>query len=168
MRDNQRNFTDRLLKSLKPKDTRYAYYDESNPGLAFVVHPTGRKVWRYVFTVGGRQGKRDQVTIGSFPAWSLSQARTRYKTLRRLVDRGVNPAQLKRESKTTKSSEKTLNELVDDYFTSRQFKALSGEHRKAVTSAIKRDILPTLGERKGRDVADYLDYIDFSRRQIGT
>src|SRR5690606_32756351 len=58
------------------EDKPYALTDGG--GLYLEILPTGTKVWRYKFHYNGR---RDEITIGSYPAVSLKDARQRYAEL---------------------------------------------------------------------------------------
>ena len=62
--------TDTRLRALKPKDRPYKVTDER--GLYVEVTPTGGKLWRFRYRIGGAQKK---LCIGSYPEISLKQAR---------------------------------------------------------------------------------------------
>lgn len=62
--------TDTRLRALKPKDKPYKVTDER--GLYVEVTPTGGKLWRFRYRIGGAQKK---LCIGSYPDISLKQAR---------------------------------------------------------------------------------------------
>jgi hypothetical protein len=51
--------------------------------------PSGTKAWRYQYHLNG---KREKVTIGSYPVFTIKQARDRHEELRALVDRGDEAA----------------------------------------------------------------------------
>ena len=54
--------TDTRLRALKPKDKPYKVTDER--GLYVEVTPTGSKLWRFRYRIGGAQKK---LCIGSYP-----------------------------------------------------------------------------------------------------
>lgn len=64
--------TDALIRSLKPKDKRYDVYDASQPGFGVRVATSGALSWVLLTREGGR---RKRVTLGGYPAMSLSKAR---------------------------------------------------------------------------------------------
>ena len=64
--------TDALIRSLKPKDKRYDVYDASQPGFGVRVATSGALSWVLLTREGGR---RKRVTLGGYPAISLSKAR---------------------------------------------------------------------------------------------
>jgi integrase len=64
--------SDRHIKSLKAKTSRYDVRDAALPGLAIRVNSDGTKVWSVVVSRGG---KRQRVTFGRYPDISLAEAR---------------------------------------------------------------------------------------------
>ena len=86
--------TDTRLRALKPKDKPYKVTDER--GLYVEVTPTGGKLWRFRYRIGGAQKK---LCIGSYPDISLKQARDEAYEARRAVASGGDPAFEKRKRK---------------------------------------------------------------------
>lgn len=74
------------IDAAKPKEKPYPLTDGG--GLFLEVLPTGTKVWRYKFHF---QGRRDKITIGKYPAFSLKDARRIHEELQMAVQRGENP-----------------------------------------------------------------------------
>jgi integrase len=65
-------------------------YPDKVRGLNILVTAGGWRGFVLRYRVAGRQR---QMTIGEFPAWSISAARARALELRRLVDQGIDPLQ---------------------------------------------------------------------------
>jgi Arm DNA-binding domain len=86
------NYTLRPLTidNAKPREKAYALTDGG--GLLLEVLPSGTKTWRYKYHLNG---KREKVTIGSYPAFTIKQARDRHEELRTLVEHGESPARSK-------------------------------------------------------------------------
>lgn len=57
-------------------------------GLTLYVPPTGAKVWRYRYRLGG---KEQILTVGAYPDVSLEHARVAHRAARWLVARGIHP-----------------------------------------------------------------------------
>ncbi len=74
------------IKALKPKDKKYRVTD--GQGLMLEISPSGKKRWLYRFT---QNGKRKTLTIGHYPAVSLSEARKARIELEGLIQKGLNP-----------------------------------------------------------------------------
>ncbi|APR06267.1 tyrosine-type recombinase/integrase [Thauera chlorobenzoica] len=83
--------SDAKLRNLKPRSERYQEADEG--GLFIEVMPGGAKVWRLRYRLAGKQEK---VTLGDYPAYSLSEARTWRDDCKALSGRGLSPMALKR------------------------------------------------------------------------
>lgn len=69
-----------------------AYALTDGDGLLIEVMPSGAKTWRYKYHLNG---KREKVTIGSYPAFTIKQARDRHEELRAMVAHGESPAKSK-------------------------------------------------------------------------
>ena len=71
-----------------------SYFDTTVTGLALRVTPAGGKLWAFVYRVHGRGPQ--WMKLGSYPALTLLQARTKAKAQRRIVDEKRDPiAELK-------------------------------------------------------------------------
>jgi integrase len=80
-----------VIDNAKPREKAYSLTDGG--GLLVEVLPSGSKVWRFKYHLDGR---REKVTLGSYPALTLKGARDRHEELRAMVDRGESPAKTKR------------------------------------------------------------------------
>jgi hypothetical protein len=61
------------IRALQPREARYSVAD--GKGLVLEVMPTGKKVWRFRYTLNGR--RQPMVTIGDYQLMSLRVARAR-------------------------------------------------------------------------------------------
>jgi hypothetical protein len=85
--------TDMTIKALT-KPGRYT--DDQTMGLHLWVKDTGRKYWNLRYTcAGGRKG----IGLGAYPEVSLKQARIRAVEQRSLINKGVDPMQVKNAPK---------------------------------------------------------------------
>ena len=78
------------------KSEEKAYKLADSGGLFLLVQPTGAKLWRYKFRLGGIEGLD---ALGSYPEVTLAEARKAHSESRRLVAAGVNPVTARRERK---------------------------------------------------------------------
>lgn len=86
--------TDRFVAGLKAS-VRTSYFDTKTAGLALRVSPKGVKTWAFVYRGGGRAPQ--WVTLGTYPALSLADARAQALDKRHAVDvEGRDPAAEKR------------------------------------------------------------------------
>lgn len=83
------------IDNAKPREKAYALTDGG--GLQLEVLPSGSKTWRFKYHLNS---KREKVTIGAYPAFTIKQARVRHEELRAQVERGQSPAKAKRALST--------------------------------------------------------------------
>lgn len=112
--------TDALVKSVSPPPTGILeLWDERCPGLCLRVMPTGRKVWSLRYRpIGSAKNKR--LSLGTYPALSLSKARVEANVTRGLVRKGGDPAKERADRKSRVQVEEatpllTFNRLSDLY-----------------------------------------------------
>ena len=152
------NLTDRALRALKPKadGSQRELFDGDARGLSARCSTSGGVTWCFSYTSPVTR-KRRRLTIGSYPAWTLADARARARDLRRTVEAGGDPI----DDAKAKARRMTVAQLVERYLA-----AIETTHRdhKRVRRSIERDVLPVLGDRpaedvKRRDIISILDTI---------
>ncbi len=79
-------FTDRYLKSLKPKEKQY--YVREQRGFAVRILPSGIKTFLYIYTINGI---RRQQNLGNYPHVSLADAHEKYLAAAKLLANGIDP-----------------------------------------------------------------------------
>ena len=99
--------TDRFIQHAKPREERTEYFDEAVRGLALRVSESGVKSWCFHHTIGGT---RKRLTLGTYPATSLSKARTLATEAKGLVEEGKDPSTIRT------ASENTFKAICDEYF----------------------------------------------------
>lgn len=86
----------RVAKLRCPANKPQAFlWDKDAPGLGVRVTPNGKP--SFIFQ-GVYAGKDVRITIGSPKAWRIPAARERARELQRMIDRGHDPRDLKREA----------------------------------------------------------------------
>ena len=91
---DRKALTDATLKALKAKSKSYKLSDPAIPGLRVVVYPTGKRVFRLSYRF---HGKEQLITLGTYPEFTLAEAREATLNAKRHVAHGENPAALKRD-----------------------------------------------------------------------
>ena len=86
--------SDAKIRNLKPKPKTYKVADFD--GLYIAVNPSGSKLWRFKYRLGG---KEKLLSIGVYPAISLAQARQARDAARAAVAAGNDPSKAKQEDK---------------------------------------------------------------------
>ena len=143
--------TDHRIKALKPGDKPVKHSDGG--GLYLFVTPAGAKVWRMSYRV---DKKPQTATFGPYPLVTLAEARVKRDDAKRAMLNGapVKPVPAKVPTSIT------LQKACDAYFLTR--KDLSPSYLMNFENALKRHILPVLGDRpvRGLTRADVLDALN--------
>jgi len=133
---------DTRIKALKPKASRYSVSDGG--GLVLEVMASGAKIWRYRYSLHGKQ--QPVVTIGEYPATSLMAARERARRYAEIVAGGVSPVA---DAKKDRGAVKSLNTVRDfgAYWTEQQLSDKSGEYQRTTSRALEKDVYPAIGNK---------------------
>lgn len=82
------------IKNAQPREKEYVMSDGA--GLVVLIKPCGAKLWRYRYSLNG---KKQKLSLGSYPEISLAQARVRAADARAKVAQGISPVTERRELK---------------------------------------------------------------------
>lgn len=149
----KKSFTDAAVKRLRaPAEGQQDIFDQGYPGLALRVSYGGRKAWTYFYRYGS---KLKRLSLGTYPAMSLAEAREAWRKAKEARDAGKDPAaERKRETGAT-DFEGVLAEWL------KRDQAGNRSH-KAVKRLIDKDATPAWGGRLIGDIGrrDILDVID--------
>jgi integrase len=86
--------SDSGILELKPSAKPYKVRDSE--GLYLEVRPTGARLWRYRYRLGG---KENMFAIGAHPEVKVTEARRVRDEARRLVRQGINPSHHRKEQR---------------------------------------------------------------------
>ena len=169
--------TDTKLRGLKPKDKAYQVADDG--GLFVEVMPGGAKPWRLRYRL---HGKQEKVTLGEYPAYTLSDARRWRDECILLVKRGLSPMALKRGDPIPQDAAPIVKELAQSFIGEwcmsirRKLEAKAAEAKAASTveafawrwfaevvepgntnprnikRVLEKDVIPTIGAKQLEDV----------------
>ena len=137
------NFTARSIEALRASYKREEYWDDSFPGFGLRVSIDGRKSWTYFYRVNGRLRR---LTIGSFPALSLADARQRALEAQYAITKGLDPAL---EKQVHRNAE-TFQELVEIYI--ERHAKVKKKSWKEDNRILNREFMPSLRHWKAVDV----------------
>ena len=70
-------------------------------GLHLLIEPHGSTKWRGRYRFGGR---KKMIALGTYPATSHADARTRRDQARTLIEKGIDPSDQRREDKAVKAA----------------------------------------------------------------
>ena len=161
-----KNLTAAAVEKLRPDPgKRLEIPDGVVDGLYLVIQPSGTRGWafRYRFPVGGKV-KNHKITIGSYPALGLADAREEAGKLRRAVETGNNPKHIQARERAD-ARERALNTfgLVVVAFTVRYAKRHTRSWRQT-KGILRKHVVPVWKDRPidgitRRDVIELLDGI---------
>ena len=154
------HLSDAIVKRLTPpaKGNKVTWDDEV-PGFGARITAAGAKAFVYNYRTKGT-GQQRRVTIGQFPSWSTSAARTKAKELRRLVDSGADPRGDLEEERSASTMADLIERFKDEYLPRRRPATI-----KAYRGMLAKHIGPHFGQfAKVSDVT--YSYIDALHRRV--
>lgn len=131
------------IKAAKSADKDYKLSDEK--GLYLFIKSTGSKLWRVAYRFDGKQ---KTLSLGTYPVVTLADARAKHLEARKLLDRGLDPSEVKKTARTaridalTNSFEAIAREWV---LVAKQGKVASYQHN--TMRRLEIHLLPWLGKR---------------------
>src|SRR3984893_2324748 len=145
--------TKRTLDAAKPRADRYFIWCGSLPGFGARIYPSGRKVFVAQVRVGRSQRR---VTIGTFGAFTVEQARKRAEEVLRAAAEGRDPQREKADARAAI----TVAELCDEYLTAARAGLVMTRFRRPKRPAtvaidegrVSRHIVPLIGKKPARDL----------------
>jgi len=127
--------TNTALRNAKPGPKQRKLFDEK--GLFVIVTPNGGKWWRFRYRFGGGE---KLLSLGTYPEVSLKEARERRDKARKLLAKGINPAEVRQRGKEAETFEEVARELFE-----KKHPTLSESYARDIESRFDRDIFPYLG-----------------------
>ncbi|UDW84067.1 integrase arm-type DNA-binding domain-containing protein [Pasteurella canis] len=140
-----KRLTNTEVEKVKAKDKEYTLAD--GDGLFLLVLPSGTKSWRFNY-YRPFTGKRTKCSLGSYPAVSLSQARTKREEYRALLAQNIDPQQ--EEQRLQQEAESRIRDtfyvVAESYFNGiYQSKAKNPETREKNWKRLENHIFPHIG-----------------------
>jgi integrase len=156
--------TSKAVENATAGVTRREIADRGARGLYLLVQPSGLKSWACRYRVDGKPVK---LTIGSFPAVSLAEARQLAATALADVARGNDPAAAKREAKKDHGQD-TVERLAAMFIEQHVRRKTRKGTQIGVEATFRREVLPVWGSRpitdiRRRDIADLVNAIAMTR-----
>lgn len=133
---------DTRIKALRAQDKRYFVSDGG--GLALEIMTSGSKVWRYRYSLHGKQ--QPLVTIGDYPAIGLQDAREKARRYAEVVSKGISPVA---DARRERGAQKRLDsvKIFADHWFEAELAGKSATYRTATRRALDKDILPLIGNK---------------------
>jgi integrase len=140
-----RKFTDKFIAAQRPRAERYEKWEGGGFGVR--VSPRG-KAWVWVYRY---QGRPRRMTLGSYPAIGLADARIKLAEARKLLERGIDPGDADVQQRKAERVAETVEELAEAYLEkwARPRKRSAAEDERI----LRKDVLPAWRRRKAKDIA---------------
>ena len=104
-------FSKRYLESLQPTGKIYSVKDEKTPGLILMVTPKGAKTF---YSYRWLAGRPERIKIGTFPAFTVDQARAKANEINGAIARDGNPASVKRAIRAEPSFREVFDRFIKE------------------------------------------------------
>ncbi|HCZ9593599.1 TPA: tyrosine-type recombinase/integrase, partial [Vibrio cholerae] len=138
-----KSLTDKQISNAKPQDKEYTLFDGN--GLRLRVKPNGTKTWLFNYT-RPHNGKRANMTFGSYPSLSLTNARKKALGAIETLQTGIDP-QVKLKNQQTIEQQRllsTLAEVTNSWLTVKSA-TISEKTKVNLQRALNLHLLPKLG-----------------------
>lgn len=134
----------------KAKGAEKPYKMQDGGGLHLYVTPSGTKSWRYRYEF---QGKEKSLSIGQYPAVSLSDARSTRDSAREAVRTGRDPSLLKKQAKlhVVATSQETFEVVAREWHGLMKGTWAVG-HAQRVLGSLEESIFPEIGPLPIREI----------------
>lgn len=129
--------TDAQCRAAKPAEKAQKLFDGG--GLHLFVSPKGAKVWRVAYRLAGRP---QTMSLGAYPAVSLSAARSKRDELKTQLRDGADPAAPRKAQRTSKT---TFKAACEAYWHGR--KDLTDQYRENALRGLELHLWPALGAK---------------------
>ncbi len=159
----RRAISDAALRNAKPEEKPYKI--AVGGGLYLEVMPSGSKLWRWKYRIGG---KENRYAMGSYPDLSLKEAREEAENARKLVKQGIHPAQQKRLNRIKSGLEQanTFEAVAKEWLALKDWEEVTKKRR---LDMLKRVVFPLIGKLPMRHIAPahILDILNKSAKANG-
>lgn len=127
-------------------------------GLVLEARPTGSGWWRLRYWIDSRE---KMLSLGTYPATSLRDARAKRDEARKLIAAGVNPSERRKEAKRARAARAAAEKAIADgvaapgsfEFVAREWSEtvhsgrVSVDHAERTLTRLVQDVFPWLGAR---------------------
>ncbi len=142
-------FTDRQVAALKPKNERYEIREPGRTGLGVRVTPRGEKSWAFMYRFDRKQKR---MTLGAYPAMSLSRAHRALAEAKDKLRNGIDPGAELAEAREAERNAETVAELAAEYIERHAKPNIKPDGVKECVRVLTREVLPYIGKLKVRDI----------------
>jgi integrase len=143
-----KTLTTTAVDAIRPSKAREEISDAKITGLKLIVQPSGSKSWAFRYSFAGQRRK---LTIGSYPAIGVADARQKALEAASQVEKGVDPGATKAAAKHAVPNVDGLIETVADAFVELYAKPNLRSWQE-VQRKLAQDVLPLWAGRRFEDI----------------
>lgn len=134
-----RGVSDTRLRAAKAQGKPYKI--SCGGGLYLEVMPSGSKLWRWKYRLGG---KENRFALGSYPHTLLREAREQSEAARKLVEEGVHPSHQKKIDKVRAGHERanTFQLIAEEWLATKDWESITKDRRLKM---LERLVFPRIG-----------------------
>ena len=134
------SLTDLQVQKLKPQAKQYTKFDGN--GLYILITPAGGKLWRFKYNF---EGKQNLLAFGHYPETSLSEARDKRIAARKLLEKGIDPAAVRKAEKDDAVKQAETFEVIAREWHEKFKPAWSEGHAKTTLDRLEDYVFPIIG-----------------------
>lgn len=135
------------VRNAKPEKTPYKLFD--GQGLFLLVTPSGGKLWQLKYRFDNKEKK---LSLGSYPAIAMADARKKRDEARRYISNGVDPGAIRKAQKEAKTQAKETFEVIAREWHWKFKPTWTEGHAVTIMSRLERDLFPWIGSIPINDV----------------
>jgi len=112
-------------------------------GLFLLVAPSGGKWWRFRYRF---EGKHKLLSLGTYPAVTLKDARVKRDEMRRLLAAGIDPGQARKAEKAARGDANSFEAVAREWI-GKYAPTWAESHASKIIRRLERDVFPWIGAR---------------------
>ena len=128
-------------QNAKAKEKQYKLSDTK--GLYLLIKPNGGKYWRYNYKING---KHKTYSYGTYPEYSLAEAREKHTVIHKLVSEEIDPHDHEKQQYKIQEREKqfTFNTIAEEWLDKKQHE-IKSKTLDDIKRRLEKDVLPEIG-----------------------
>ena len=135
--------TDTAIRKAKPSTKSVRLFDGG--GLYLEVSPSGGKLWRLKYRIGG---KEKRLALGAYPATSLASARQKRDEARKLLAEGIDPSEQRKSTKAARAGlAANTFEVIGREWYAKTAPMLAENTKAKLLTFLEKDVFPWIGAR---------------------
>lgn len=151
--------TDTAIRKASPREKAVRLFDER--GLYLEVAPSGGKLWRWKYRIGG---KEKRLALGAYPDVSLKAAREKRDGARQALAAGIDPGDAKKAQKLAMAGADSFEAVAREWH-AKFSPSWAPDHATRILRRLEVDVFPWIGKRgigtiKAPDVLSLLRRIE--------